>query len=734
MRRDLAGRALIFLALVLSAGCGAARFLNVHGYSVRPASPSPHLLAGAASVDITPPPGYPMGGHSLAGRFSRGHWMRLRARAFYFRDKEGGSLALVSCDLYAIPAGLQQMVAARLHPKQGQPGPSVPDISRDNLILTATHTHQSPGNFMSNRFYNDFGSPYPGFSKALFEDLANKIAGTIACAVENAEKHPEGAELILTTTKVPELFRNRAIRAFSKNDRKSVQDPILANNPTRPVPIDCMKESSKQEHSDLCLRYGAFDPELTVLVVRRPDGEATGRPNGKVAALLVFGAVHPTVLSHEASFYSPDLAGVAMRDLEQRQVTWTREPGMVAGFFNGAEGDVSPRWVRRDVEEAEELGSLLAASVSKAVGSGAGDVEGPEAHIRAARQAIRQYDFCGTYPTPGVGTLGGAEDGRFVSFDLGWRAPYRRAPAKEPGLGTRLLRWWRAHGQGKKQPAFELSAFPLIDLTQVLAPPENFPSEVPVTIARLGSLAFLAVPAEMTTAMGQEVRGKLTRVLGSERTIILGLANEYLEYVTTPAEYEVQEYEGGSTLFGPKTGQCYIDLFQRAAKGLDSREGRPYRVPSARFEPGPPPLMKVEFGVGFWGSNQEYLDQELRTSFATASRLKPDFWPRFEWKEEKRDDARVRLLEKRGRGWDVEEDDDGLHPALATFLADGTKDKRTWDAYWFPKFDHDNGVPHVFVVKLRDGTSVCSDPFTIDEIKTGQKHLPLRQSFAPCPP
>jgi hypothetical protein len=48
--------------------------------------------------------------------------------------------------------------------------------------------------------------------------------------------------------------------------------------------------------------------------------------------------------------------------------------------------------------------------------------------------------------------------------------------------------------------------------------------------------------------MGWRVRWHLSRL---ER---IGLANDYLSYVTTPEEFWAQAYEGASNLFGLKTG------------------------------------------------------------------------------------------------------------------------------------------------------------------------------------
>src|SRR5512132_230238 len=90
---------------------GAGEPLTVPAYSVRAGSPSGRTLAGAFRVDITPPPGYPTGGDSLAAAVARGYWTRLNARAFYFEDKTGRRLALVSADLFAIPEALHAKVA-----------------------------------------------------------------------------------------------------------------------------------------------------------------------------------------------------------------------------------------------------------------------------------------------------------------------------------------------------------------------------------------------------------------------------------------------------------------------------------------------------------------------------------------------------------------------------------------------------------------------------------------------
>ena len=100
--------AVLALSLVLVPGCASIR-----GKLPLAAAPQPTgvFQAGAAKTDLTPMPGYPMGGHSIAGSIARGFWTRLWARAIYLEDAAGKSLALVSCDLWSMPAGLADRVA-----------------------------------------------------------------------------------------------------------------------------------------------------------------------------------------------------------------------------------------------------------------------------------------------------------------------------------------------------------------------------------------------------------------------------------------------------------------------------------------------------------------------------------------------------------------------------------------------------------------------------------------------
>ncbi|KAL8154091.1 hypothetical protein V2J09_011851, partial [Rumex salicifolius] len=103
------------------------------------------------------------------------------------------------------------------------------------------------------------------------------------------------------------------------------------------------------------------------------------------------------------------------------------------------------------------------------------------------------------------------------------------------------------------------------------------PSILPVQILRIGQLVILSVPSEFTTMAGRRLRDTIKKTLTSAKgsdfnsgvhVVIAGLTNSYSQYVTTIEEYQIQRYEGASTLYGPHTLSAYIQEFNKLATAL----------------------------------------------------------------------------------------------------------------------------------------------------------------------
>src|SRR3546814_13985141 len=92
-----------------------------------------------------------------------------------------------------------------------------------------------------------------------------------------------------------------------------------------------------------------------------------------------------------------------------------------------------------------------------------------------------------------------------------------------------------------------------------LEKPIFLPSEtdpVPFQIFRIGNLAVLGVPFEVTTMSGRRLRKTVLDALspvGVDTVIIAGLSNDCQHYMATPEEYSAQTYEGPSTTAGQGT-------------------------------------------------------------------------------------------------------------------------------------------------------------------------------------
>ncbi|KAL0298805.1 UNVERIFIED_CONTAM: Neutral ceramidase 1 [Sesamum radiatum] len=139
----------------------------------------------------------------------------------------------------------------------------------------------------------------------------------------------------------------------------------------------------------------------------------------------------------------------------------------------------------------------------------------------------------------------------------------------------------------------------LLDTGEMKQPYDWAPSILPVQILRIGQLVILSVPGEFTTMAGRRLRDAVKTVLTSGdskefgsniHVVIAGLTNTYSQYVTTFEEYQIQRYEGASTLYGPHTLSGYIQEFKKLAAALISGQ-------SVESGPQPPDLLNKQISL-----------------------------------------------------------------------------------------------------------------------------------------
>ncbi len=693
----------IALSLIgIGASCGGGKRLVIPSYTLGPPNPT-RFMAGAGAEEITPYPGIPLGGHGPGGRIARGTWMPLYARAFYFEDDQGHAVAMVSCDLFAVPGALRAEVLRLVNIKK-RLGPGA-------LILSATHTHQGPGNFVSADVYNAVGSPLPNFDEKVFRFLAERISRAIVCAIDDAQKHAnEDHELLLYSGYALGIQRNRAIAAFYKNPSglvKKVQDESYAAGSRCPDNI-----------GRNCPRYLSTDPTLKALEIRRA---------GKRRAVLIFYAVHPTAMANNSELYSPDFTGFAMKQIE------LSGPDIIAGFFNGAEGDVSPDWNEQNREDVLDLGWKLTKAVSKLLDRTTPVERRREVKIEVlwntARQGSAEWRAAGfSRPMPGAAEPGGAEDGRTVFYTYGFRGEARKpATAPDPKLPL-LQKPIRDLADALELPLWAKK--PLYAALCNQPSPDSFPMEFPVARVELSPLAtFAAVPVEPTTLVGRMIRESL-----GHDTIVLGLSNEYFGYTVTFEEYKLQQYEGASTELGRNEATGIVYLLKNV-----HRDNEPSEIQKQIFKPGK--WRKQTFGpdLPLLRVPRNTVDDDLQPLYPAKLRRLESRVPRFRWMEglsgdDKPNVRRVSIYSEK----DLIADDRTSTDLLTLF--DGTvksfygsvKRLRVYTAVWIAD-DVMSSTSFYFRVQTGDGHTVCSEKFTLESLEAMAPPEPRRLA-SQCPP
>jgi hypothetical protein len=498
------------------------------------------LRAGAGQADITPQTGYFLGGWTRADRLGTGVSSRLYSNALVLQ-RGPRKLALVAVELFAVPAGLQEDVAAALAGR---------GFDKTTVLLAASHTHSGPGGFANNPTYNtaapspetidnpesfpEFLDPAPA-DRQLYTFLVNRIVESIRRA--DADRAPAAAAW--GSARLTGLTQNRSIEAH------------LANHGI----VRAFGEGTAAQDPDGAVH--TIDPSVDVLRVDKLRG---GR-RLPIGAWSNF-ADHGTVVHAELQAYSGDHHAAAWRTFAAKVRRAGRVPKtqtVVNVYPNSDEGDQTAGIVNVGPAAAVRVGNVEAGAMFRAWKRAQGRLSRrPALGVRWTRAC-----FCGqqtatgpvdTAGREGLGFLTGSEEGRGPLFDItGVALEGRTNPFVDPVQGAKIV-----------------------------VPAGNPPVAVPLAVYRVGNRAIAAVPGEPTKEVGANIKAAVGEALaprGVKGVVIAGLANEYIQYITTPAEYGQQSYEGASTLWGPNTATFIQERLVELAAALAS--GQPAAEPYA---------------------------------------------------------------------------------------------------------------------------------------------------------
>ncbi len=563
------------------------------------------LLAGwnRQAIDIVAR-GFAMQGYGKWTQRDKGLNTPLYARSVVIGAAGEAPLLFCCLDLGYITNAMREGVAAVLRAEFGE------DFDEDRLTLTCTHTHSGPGGCSHDIMYN---LVTPGFVPEYLDRVVAAASDSLLAAWRSAAPASLGLSGGAFGDDV-EVAWNRSLAAYNRNP-------------------DVTRRGDWEAHL-------ALDREMRVLTLRRESA---------VGALLSFFGVHATCIGSDNRLFDGDNKGYAAVAVEAALVA-AGVDGPVAIFAQGTAGDVSPHYHgpgqtarRRRIKGAAEYAYAAANGGLQATLAMACAREADCVAIDGAVDAIFAYvDFTDIVADPAFA------DGRadaVTSEPCHGAAFFAGTPVDGPGLPKPFLWLVRRiaarikrrrlrgmagfsavdqpyyqriyHAQGPKDIMQEAGRKVMLGQTLDRISTPDFvdpavaeikrqarigamrrsamvPTVLPLQILVVGALAIICAPGEFTTMAGARLRATVAERLtkrGVSQVLLCTYCNEYMGYVTTFEEYQVQAYEGGHTIFGQWTLAAFQTRFAALADELCKPAGE--RGHDRVTRPVPPPAEEL---------------------------------------------------------------------------------------------------------------------------------------------
>jgi neutral ceramidase len=636
MPRPLLALTTIFVVVLLGGCGGSSRELASGGAAVLPAEAqcvlqSPRLKVGEGidapgrlDLEVTPGSASGLCADNQSFRFGSGIYditgvvanksgmgwenpqqvmsglhTRLYARAYAVGSPcNGRRIMFVSADIGILWSSLRRGVLAAI----AQDQTLAAAYGADNVMLSVTHTHSGPAGYS----HNDGGNLFHyGYDELVYRSIVDGIVEAIRLAHANYEAHPASAPIRMAVGELLNTNVNRSMPAFLMNPQAERQEWLNARG-----------------------------DEITVN--KRVVQLNLVRETGSSAGVINWFGVHPTVVGPLENQVSGDNKGFASLGFERLMNTDYLAPAgadnFIAAFAQADEGDSSPNIAfeqfpfpdpRRgggvdDYDSNAISGTKQLAKALELYAAGRplrGPVDSRFFHVQFDAITVEDPVVLARLGHPPEldaeikrtcsGVLGpsfgaGAEDGRGPTVE-GARcnsdpALLESAIADFETLLNLSISGFPGTWPQSAIPPYTTSAAALCNIAAlppflgdfscqaekpILVP--NGHARLPFQLLRIGNLAVLGIPWEVTTVAARRLRALLLDELapaGVDTVIIAGLVNDYVHYLTTREEYASQQYEGASTLFGPWSLAAVSQESLKLARAM--RDGEP-----APADPGP---------------------------------------------------------------------------------------------------------------------------------------------------
>lgn len=546
----------LFLLISVLIACSEHSTLNVDNIQALKSNSAPNFMAGAATADITPPPGYlPRAGYATWSTIGEGFRTRLYARAYYLRDRQGDSHLIVQTDLAS--------GSRILHTRLGERLAKHTDINASNLTITTTHTHSAPGQILGSQFYNKHISHKSGFASGYFDFLVKQISD----AAIKAYQQQRPAKLATGKIDIWGQTRNRSIQAHVENN--NIENKSTADNRT----------------------FHQINPSLYMVRIDGVNKNGQYEPMGAFASF----SIHGTALPQQETLFNADVWAYIHKDWEQF-ITHTYRPSQPihVSAFEGTHGDIAPaqRFGMAGYIEARRIGQGIAKKVSSLYRQLDDQLTDQVDISSAIRQVnIREdntidgYEICSE---AAAGMTLAAAPLEHTSPVIGYLPFFKQ--------GSRRWGDEKDNCQGRKR----ILGFSL--LQPIFEPKDSFPDYVLFQLVKINDLVMVPLPFEVTTESGNRIANAIKQQFDDAKTpiqkvMVSSLAGGYTGYVTTPEEYGRQYYEGGHTIYGKQTlpyltahsSQLAQDMLNSTEPVIELPDQWQYHFEVERFLPLPTP-------------------------------------------------------------------------------------------------------------------------------------------------
>ncbi|XP_044479334.1 neutral ceramidase 1-like [Mangifera indica] len=604
-----------------------------------------NYLVGLGSYDITGPAAdVNMMGYANMGQIASGVHFRLRARAFIVAEPQGNRIVFVNLDACMASQLVTIKVLERLKARYGNL------YTEKNVAISGVHTHAGPGGYLQ---YIVYIVTSLGFVRQSFDVLVDGIEKSIMQAHENLRPGSifmnKGDLLDAGVNRSPSAYLNNpaAERSRYKDNvdkemtlLKFVDDqwgPVGSFNwfATHGTSMSRTNSLISGDNKGAAARFMEDWFEQNGIESTSADEFGADGIFRRVSSIISSPRHnHHELLELAASFQSPPGKPATRILSSARRVRnafrQAEKPAFVSAFCQSNCGDVSPNVLGAFCIDTglpcDFNHSTCGGKNENCYGQGPGHLDEFEStHIIGERQFKKAIDLFNTASEQLEGKVdyhhtyldfsqlevtlprqgGGSEVVKTCPAAMGFA--FAAGTTDGPGAfdftqgDDKGNPFWRLVRNVLKTPDKEQvdCQHPkpiLLDTGEMKQPYDWAPSILPIQILRVGQLVILSVPGEFTTMAGRRLRDAVKTVLTSSgeftdvHVVIAGLTNTYSQYVTTFEEYEVQRYEGASTLFGPHTLSAYIQEFKKLASALISGQ-------AVKPGPQPPDLLSKQISL-----------------------------------------------------------------------------------------------------------------------------------------